>query len=410
MKTKQHNKSPAGIGLRRPDVEQRMSRLRAAIGALIALLAVSASASSLEEQIRTVERIRGLQFAAPVRVVTIDRAELPLRLREQFTKTLPYSPAEWALMLRALHLADQDGDKLIASLLDLYQAQVLAFYDPLSHTYFALRELPDSVRDIDPTGMVQETVALHELTHALQDQRFHVGDADLALRNDADASFALHAVAEGEATLVMLAAMAEKSGSSLDELTKSDQLMTSIAAAATRAGAISDTAPPYFVEMMKFPYIDGLRFVVEAYRRGGWKAVDALWSDPPRSTREVLHPEEYFGARFHAEPFVAKPPVPVPFLMSVEHLGEFHWAYLVGAANARGWSGDRVTIAQNADCQPTVLVETKWDTPAAARRFRDAYARFLDEHDEKATVMVEGRSVNVGYGADRDLIRRFFKR
>ena len=38
-----------------------------------------------------------------------------------------------------------------------------------------------------------------------------------------------------------------------------------------------------------------LKLVIDGYRRGGWKMVDRMDEDPPRSTREVLHPSEYFA-------------------------------------------------------------------------------------------------------------------
>jgi len=46
-----------------------------------------------------------------------------------------------------------------------------------------------------------------------------------------------------------------------------------------------------------FQYSDGVRFVAEAYRRGGWPAVDALYRKPPESTHQILHPALYFDRK-----------------------------------------------------------------------------------------------------------------
>lgn len=367
---------------------------RTVAAALLTLLALSARGATIEEEMRAVERIRGLRFLAPVTTVELDRRDLPSHLREQIQKTLPYSAEEWVDVLRALRLVDQGttAEPVVASLIKLYESQVLAYYDPPSKTFYTVRELPDVVQGLP---QLNEGIAIHELTHALQDQHFKIGAKDLALRDDADGNLAYHALIEGEATLVMLAYILEQSGASLDDMIGSNML--DLSAAASQGLPIG--GPPYFNEMLKFPYIDGLHFVIEAYRRGGWKELDRLYANPPRSTREILHPGDYFEHRFIPEPFNRKPAIPVTRLLSVEHLGEFHWRFLAGSGE--GWVGDRVTIAQNAFCEPTVLIETRWDSDEHARRFYDAYQDSLSR--------IEGRSVKVAYGADRALMERFIR-
>lgn len=376
--------------------------------AILALLALSARGASIREEMQAVERIRGLSFLGPVRTVELNRAELPAHLRQQFEKTLPYSTEDWVDVLRALRLVDQGttAEPVVSSLIKLYESQVLAYYDPPSKTFYTVRGLPDAVRDLPIAGGLDAGVAVHELTHALQDQHFAIGARDIALRDDADASLAYHAVIEGEATLVMLAYMVEQSGGgTLDDMISNDLLTGALSAAASQQ--LTGGGPRYFSEMLKFPYVDGLRFVIEAYRHGGWKGLDRVYANPPRSTREILHPADYFEHRFAPETFRPKPAVTVPRLLSVEHLGEWHWRFLAGASNSEGWLADRVTIAQNAFCEPTVLVETRWDSEEHARRFYDGYTRSLE--DVGSVGVVNGQSVKVAYGADRALMERFLE-
>ncbi len=381
-----------------------MTALRRALAALIlTLLANVASAATITEEIAAVEKIRGLRFMAAVRTVEIDRKDLPAHLRRQFEKSLPYSVEDWGDVLRALRLIDEKetDEAVVSSLLDLYQSQVLAYYDPKSKTFYTIRQLPEALQSIPMSGMLDAGVNVHELTHALQDQHFHIGERDLALRDDTDANLAYHALIEGEASLVMLAYMIEQNGGSFDEMINSDLLVGALSAAATQT--LPGGGPRYFTEMLKFPYLDGLKFVIEAYRRGGWKELDKVYAKPPRSTREILHPADYFEHRFNAAPFNDKPVIPVPHLLSVEHLGEWQWRFLAG--NADGWKADRVTIAQNRFCETTVLAETQWDTAAHAQRFYDAYTHTLD--DAGYLARIDGVNVRVAYGADRPLMERF---
>ncbi|HEY2324306.1 MAG TPA: hypothetical protein VGJ82_15715, partial [Thermoanaerobaculia bacterium] len=71
---------------------------------------------------------------------------------------------------------------------------------------------------------------------------------------------------------------------------------------------------------------------------------------------------------------------------------------------------DRVTIAQDAFCNATVLVETKWESPARAAAFRAAYSAFLKKENVDAEVRTRGNEVDVAYGADPALVEQFITR
>jgi hypothetical protein len=371
----------------------------------------AAQAGSLETEMKTVERLRGLTFTRPVIQRTITRAELPNVLRAQMEKSLPYSPDDYALVLRALQLVDAGKSDLVRAMLDLYQSQVLAFYDPLTHTYFALDQLPAAAAGLVDSDTLQQSVVIHELTHALQDQRFQAGARDLALQKDADGGLALHALMEGEATLVMLEYVLDHAGQKLADVMASPEALALLSSSMNGADATIDPSTPrYFAESLKFPYAEGLKLVIEGYRRGGWKMIDRMDENPPRSTREVLHPSEYFArlAGTATAPPAFDTNSSTPGALTVEHLGEFHWRFLVGNAGT-GWIDDRVTVAQNVQCEPTVLIDTHWEDAAHARTFRDAYAAFLRKRGVEAQVALDGTRVRAAYGADEKLMESFIR-
>ncbi|HXH41094.1 MAG TPA: hypothetical protein VNN08_20875 [Thermoanaerobaculia bacterium] len=388
-----------------------MSQRLASVVATIVLVSAAAHAASLDAEMKTVERLRGLTFVHPVAERTLTRAELPKVLRAQMEKSLPYSPDDYALILRTLQLVDGGTTDLVGSMLDLYQSQVLAFYDPLTHTYFAIDQLPPAAAGMLDSDVLRESVAIHELTHALQDQRFHAGALDQALQKDTDGSLALHALMEGEATLVMLDYVLDGAGQKLDEVLANPEVLSLLTSSLSGADkTIDSSTPKYFAESLKFPYAEGLKLVIDGYRRGGWKMVDRMDENPPRSTREVLHPAEYFARLGIAN--AARPPFddrsPLHGVLTVEHLGEFHWRFLVGEAGS-GWIDDRVTVAQNVQCDPTVLVETRWENADHARAFRDAYAAFLRGRGLEPRLALDGVRVRAAYGADQSLMDSFIR-
>ncbi len=371
----------------------RMSKVSRLFAAVLLLLGSASVASPLERQMREVERLRGVTFVHDVAQRTIDRTELRSLIRTQIAKSIPYSIDDYIEVLQTLQLLDASTPAVVDRLFELYDSQVLAFYDPLTHTYFAIRQLPESIAGLSDAGVLQESVVIHELVHALQDQRFGAAVRDRALQHDTDGELAYHALLEGEATLVMLDHLLEAGGQSFDEAINSDLLVGVTAMAATAEKSIDVKAPRYFIESLKFPYIEGLKLVVEAYRRGGWKELDRLHANPPRTTREVLHPAEYFARLTRGEKGSAPfNPVHSREVLTIERLGEFHWRFLVGE-HATGWVDDRVTVS----CDRNVTAETRWESATQAASFRDAYVAFLRGRGIEPRVATDGTVVKVTY-------------
>jgi hypothetical protein len=176
--------------------------------------------------------------------------------------------------------------------------------------------------------------------------------------------------------------------------------------------SIDPSTPRYFTESLMFPYAPGMRLVLQAYKRGGWHLVDRMDMNPPQTTREVIHYNEYFARldrEAHLPPFDNHASGGVANPLTVEHLGEFHWRFLVGEKNSFGWLDDRVTIAQNAFCATTVLVETKWENERRARTFREAYVDFLRKRGLDPIVGGDGGTVRVAYGSDDALMESFVR-
>lgn len=344
---------------------------------------------------KAVEEIRGRKFTGDVHNVTIDRSELSKHLKEQMVKSTPYSLDDWGQMLRSLQLVDIPPAEILPKLLSLYESQVLAFYDPHAHTYYAIKQLPnlppEAAKLVDPKTL-EETVMVHELMHALQDQHFGLSAKEKALMRDTDANLAYHAVLEGEAVLVMVTHMLKKSGVSLDEVVKDDAMLNLISSSAASDQMIDPSTPRYFADMLKFPYLEGLKFVVAAYRRGGWAEIDKLHANPPRTTREVLHPEEYFARSFKPRAFDNTKPAGA---LAVEHLGEFHWRHLVGKDAALGWVNDRVVVYPDRRVQ----VESEWESAARAEAFAKGYEAFLLERGLEPKITRAGVVVNASYTA-----------
>lgn len=346
---------------------------------LLAVLLVSSVAQAGVPEISArVEALRGLSFERPVEVVEVPRGDLRKVLLAQMERdtTLPVGQA--MEVLEALLLIP-DSSVALENLLTVYEAQVLAYYDPTSRKYYTFDVGPDG----EPVpAMLEEAIAIHELTHALQDQRFDAGKRLRELESDWDRQMAYHAVLEGEATLLMLAALIEPMGMTLKDLAASEDLVSSMAEMAATSPGMPAGADPYFVESLKFPYIQGLGLVLEAFRREGWKGVDQLHDRPPVTTEEVLRPELYFRA---GNPQSPRPGCSDPDAVVSTSLGRFHWGFLLGERAADGLIHDCVRVTRNG----TGLVvrgTSAWISEAEAAEFALSLKKKLAGRDFRATV------------------------
>jgi hypothetical protein len=245
--------------------------------------------------------------------------------------------------------------------------------------------------------------------HALQDQAFGAGRRTIELQSDWDAALAYQSLLEGEATLVMLAHLGNRMGLEVDEMIGQEGMVEALRDAAASGDSIPAGIPRYFVDSLQFPYVDGLVFVLDAFKAGGWKALDAVHANPPVSTEEILRPALYrqrvAGGKSTTRS-VEKTTDAAP-VRTV--LGEFHWRFLLGRAAAEGWGADRVEVRGDGD-RATVLVESSWDSDADAREFAEALRPLLEKKNAKhARVTLRGARVLAAWGSDTNAIDAFVK-
>lgn len=170
-------------------------------------------------------------------------------------------------------------------LVDLLTEQIAGLYDPKTREFY--------IADwIEPSE--QREVMAHELTHALQDEHFSIDKwADAAKPND-DAEFARHAVLEGSAFAAMMDWTFRGQGMHFKDVPNLDALLNPEMMNGGEKDSKFESAPPYLRDVLLFPYLSGAVFtqrLLQVY--GGWPGFYKVFSNPPRSTQQILHPELY---------------------------------------------------------------------------------------------------------------------
>jgi hypothetical protein len=172
------------------------------------------------------------------------------------------------------------------------------------------------------------------------------------------------------------------------------------------------SVPRGVAEPLIFQYTDGVKFVAQAYQRGGWKAVDKLYSDPPQSTQQIIDPSLYFD----------HPTLPETVTVAgyQSHLAGWHKSdedtlgelgLRIILENTRGtaspdlalassWAGDRIVMLRKGDVVSVIWLLALRDADSAPR-FAAVYRKVLDHmHGRPAAhrVEVKGNAVLIVIG------------
>jgi hypothetical protein len=136
------------------------------------------------------------------------------------------------------------------------------------------------------TRVQLDTTLAHEMTHALEDQRFNLQLGRLTAPTEA--AEVRRAVTQGTATFIQ-------------NLYRHRYLDDNVPVAeriATTQGVIDSQHSPYAVSSQAiFDYVDGGLFVSHLYNQAhGFRLVDRAIRNPPPRTDEILHPRTWPGA------------------------------------------------------------------------------------------------------------------
>ena len=368
-------------------------------------------ARAMRRLARVAESLRSLRFEHEVPIRVQDRETITSFVRDQ----IDAEELERArIFYVAIGLLDPDlaVDELIVRVLG---EQIVGYYDP-DQSLLVVREdvaaelggAPGRARELGEAEMV----IVHELVHALQDQRLGLGQRYEEERTiDGENAFA--ALVEGDATLAMIGHMVSQQGQPLSNLTRNAGLLRMMIRNAPDAiqGQEIENAPPIIRLPLVSRYLDGLVFCATLHGGAGWNGVDSAHRHLPVSTEQVLHPERYLAGELPDE--VTLPPLPsleqaglVPH--EEDSLGELELSIWFGLGSptedrlespAEGWGGDRLRVYRDGSGGTAVVWFTTWDDEGeateAATAARAVTAALTAGGGEAPYVEQQGRAVLV---------------
>lgn len=266
--------------------------------------------------------------------------------------------------------------------------QIAGLYDPDSEEFF--------IADWNDASD-QRMVMSHELTHALQDQHFHIEKWGDAAKPDDDAELARDAVLEGSAMAAMLDYILRDQGRTVRDLGTIDPelLMGDPDSSPELAHA-----PKVIQDELLFPYVGGTTFTQRLLQVGnGWPGFYKVFVKPPVSTQQIMHPNLYLAG-------VTPPPLTLPAARALpaewkkldeNKMGEFGVLEILkqfltkerAADLAGSWSSDRYAIYEDQKTKRTLLLfRLRLANDGEAARFFGAYSEVLELKYQKRSELL----------------------
>lgn len=352
--------------------------------------AEGAECSIVADALHEASAIRQLPVKSPVPCLLQDKDQVRNYLLEIVEEQLPSEKLEYEeKVYKTLGLLPQDF-AYKRGIIDLYLSQIGGYYDPERNRFVMADWLP---------AAMQTGVAIHELTHALQDQYYDLKTFIDPAINNGDTILARSALVEGDATAVMYDYGRKKlkqpgigTEENIDKL-----LFANVAGSALSSGNI----PKSLQMLLLFPYTSGLRFVHTILKADGYAGLAAAYKNPPMTTEEILHPEKYGAAQDYVvfSEGDLKNDLPSDYrAVYQDTLGEFGMTallsmYIPGEAQkaAQGWGGDRVMLfADSGGNAKTVVWKSSWDTEKDLAEFAAAYHDALAARFKEASYNANG--------------------
>jgi hypothetical protein len=337
--------------------------------------------ADVDEIVREVSVARQLAPTRPVAVERLDAKHFSQRVASHAPPSDDAAAtglsADDAFLLGFDFMPEPDKRAHVATTEEVLKEQVAGFYDSKLDRIFVPKVKLASKDDL----LEQRAVLAHEIQHALQNQRLRAWKH--ADHETSDESLARLALFEGDAMVAMGSALGAENGAPVGrtlrrivEETKKVPLATVTRGEQTKK---LDHALDLTRERLLFPYREGMLFVSDVYRAGGFPLVDKIYASPPTSTAQVLHPEKYLA---NEQPRKIADPKPPPGYSPavVDTLGELDTRILlsrcldpgVAAKAASGWAGARFGVFVGPERNLAVAWVSAWDSDQDARELEDA--------------------------------------
>lgn len=329
----------------------------------------------VDQYLRETSELTGFAIERKVPAAMMSASELERYLKSKLkTDVDPKKLDTEEAVLKMFGFAPPDF-KLRETTIELLQEQAAAFYDFKTKKLYVL----DHVRE-----ELGGELLIHELGHALADQRYGLSKFMKGSKGDDDAALARMAVMEGQAMWLMGEHSAREAGLSLKTAPELVQRLSQPEDTSDDRYPVMKKVPLYLKESLLFPYSWGFRFQAAVCVKDA-DCLKRVFEQPPVSSAQVMHPDLYFAGVVPEKVLLPLAPKGGGWKARAEGtLGEIDLDLLlrtfgkISAGIVEASRGGAYRLYEQKKSRDLLLVHASvWKDDAAALKWFDAYALVL---------------------------------
>ncbi len=359
---------------------------------------------------RSLASIRGIALLHPIAVEVVSKERMKTRILAMGkVRMTPAQHQSEALLQKRFGLLPERADAE-AMMAGLWGEKMTSVYDLDAKTLLVG----------DWVGSGEHNSIRLQVAHALLDQHFQLLSL-MSTSRSSDERAARRAVIEGDAIALLLEEQMADShqpppwGNSAVVQAISDKLKASLQS--------PKTLPFYTREQLQFPFLTGLSFVAQLRSHHRWSEVSKVYSRPPLSTEQLLHPSRYSANEMPQSVLAGTLPGALPRFTQLhkDTLGEkgfelFLRAHGVDEAKAvvaaAGWGGDAIAVLTepghtgNRSKGTVGVFMSSWDNESDAIECMDALRVALSHWTFTGTLQPSGPAFTYKRGSEQFQLQR----
>lgn len=238
---------------------------------------------SLENALLNLQKIRGEKPSFKINIEEIDKNKLETYVNEALDDTYGNDLVNFEKILHFFNVL-KEGESYKERAISIYKEQAAAFYNPKDHSLKIMKGL-------DENNLFLQNALIHELMHALQDEKLKIYKEMEKRKGNYDSLMAFQTFLEGEATIITFLSIG-------DFLADDEEIFSALK---DNANLITETFEEFMPEQGDFliyeillPYKAGVSFVLNNIKDGKWSGIEKIYKFLPCSMEEILHYDKIY--------------------------------------------------------------------------------------------------------------------
>lgn len=322
------------------------------------LILIFALFFDLKDSLLLLEKYRGEKPKNPVKVETIERNQIDKYIDEALEDTYGKGLKNFEKILTFLRVLKED-ESYLQKAKELYREQAAAFYNPKDHTL-------KIIKGTDEDNLIFQGALLHELMHALQDEKIEIYREMERRKNNYDSLMALQSFLEGEALLITILSLGDVN---IEEEEEFQILKENSSMIFNNFEEFLPMEEDFLNYEMVLPYKGGINFILSNFEREKWKGIEKYYKFLPCTMEEILHFDKENNPPKDFSKLAKKIKIKGSKKFDSQTFGESFLYFIFSKNNskeeskkmAEGWDGDKLLLLEKKD-GPFILWLINWDT------------------------------------------------